>query len=65
MGRGVPAQASPALPLQAWGPRPHHASAVVRGDGTLKAMGAVDDDQASLSRRPQLLKQVRLGGPIP
>lgn len=46
-------------------PCAHHAGSVVGGDGTLEAVGAVDDDQATLGRRPQLLKQVGLGGPVP
>ena len=55
---------APARP-RPWRPRTHHASSIVGGDGTLEAVGAVDDDQAALGCRPQLLKQVGLGGPIP
>ena len=64
MGHGVTAGLAPALPPKASVSPPHRASAIVRGDGALKAVGTVDDDQASLSCRPQLLKQVGLGGPV-
>lgn len=56
---------SPRPPSQALATPAHHASAVGRGDGPLKAVGAVDDDEASLCRCPQLLQQAGLGGPVP
>lgn len=60
-----PCALSQAPPSQASDPRPHHARSVVGGHGALQTVGTVEDDEASLGRRPQLPEQVGLGGPVP
>lgn len=44
---------------------PYHARCIVGSHSSLKAMGAVDNDEALFSCYPQLLQQVWVGGPIP
>lgn len=68
-GCGLPAWVAPCPRPERRPPRPrpppHHAGRVVRGHGALQAVRAGEDEEAALGRRPQLLQQVGLGGPVP